>query len=531
MLDLIVKNGTIYDGSGGKSFRANIGIKDDKIVCLTTDKNIEAKEIYDANCLCVTPGFVDIHTHTDYSVFVDNRQESQIRQGVTTEVGGLCGGSVAPCSDKTRKKVSGFLTPQLNYNWHSMKDFFDCLKQHTISTNISMMVGHGTIRHLAMQDTNPTMPATSKDIANMVSILEECLQEGAVGMSSGLEYYPGKAATTAELEILCRVLQKYDGFHAPHVRNRDVYSLLGFTEVIEISRKTGCCLQISHLNPKYGRDSKTVARTLQLIKWLEDDGVEVGIDIMPTEWNFVNAPSLMPSWFHEKTLEDKLSLLNSEEGRKRLKDNDMPMWQLAVEDKWDKIRLFTSTQFIEYHGLTLEEIGQKWKMNGFDALCKILWTEKEQMEGVVITGYAFSITDIIELLSYHNCSVGSDAISSAIDGPLKNVCIGTNSYLWSHIFIKEYIQEKGVLTFEEGIRRITSLPAKQARIQNRGLIKIGNYADLVILDKNMPKNSFEISKPKKYPDNIKTVFVNGKCVLHSGERTNERPGMVIFRNQ
>ena len=424
-----------------------------------------------------------------------------------------------------------FLTPKLNYKWNGITDFFDCLKQNTNSTNMALMAGHGSIRHLAMQDGDPTKLATSKEIANMVSILKECLQEGAVGMSTGLEYHPGKAASTLELEALCKVLTKYDAFHASHVRNRDTYALLGFTEVIELSRNTGCCLQISHLNPKYGRHEKTVSRTLQLIRWLEEDGIEVGIDIMPTEWNFVNAPSLMPSWFHDKTLDEKLALLDSADGRKRLKDNDSPMWQLAVEDKWDRIRLFSSNKFTKYHGQTLEEIGKEWGLTGFDALCKILLEEEAKMEGVVITGYAFTISDIKEMLLYEKCSVASDAIASAIDGPLKNVCVGTNSYLWSHIFLKEYVQERGILSFEEGIRRITSLPAKQARILNRGEIKVGNYADIVVLNKDLPKNSFEISHPKKYPDNIQAVFINGTCVLESGKRTQEKPGMVILRNQ
>lgn len=527
MVDLIIKNAEVIDGSGQKAFTGDVAVKDGKIACIGSLETIEAKECIDAKGLTLTPGFIDIHTHSDFSVFVDNRTESQIRQGVTTELAGLCGSSLAPCNDKNRDSLQILGKYNGTDTWSGFDEYLTVLKKHTMSTNMGFLVGHGTIRLLAMQDSDPTKPATSKEIANMASILEECMQEGAFGLSTGLEYHPGKGAMTLELEKLCKVVAKYNGTHASHVRNRDKYALTGFTEVMDLSRNTGVRLQISHLNPKYGRPDNTVRDTLKMVNSLRDEGVEVGIDCMPTEWNFVNGPAIMPSWFHEKTLEEKLAYLGSAEGRKELKSNDNPIWELATQDKWDEIKLFTSPKNTKYLGETLEDIGKDMGCSGFDALCALMTEEKENMNGLVITGHGFLYEDNAEMLSDPECAVVSDAVPSAVDGPLKNLCVGPNSYIWAHSFLKEYIQEKNIMSYEEGIRHLTSLPAKLAGFADRGKIMPGYRADMVLLDKNAPKTKFDMKNPKVYPSDIQYVFVNGNTVLKNGTRTDLRPGQII----
>ena len=526
MFETVITGGTVVDGNGTKAVRCDVGINDGKITALGNLENTEAARKISAQGCVVAPGFIDVHTHTDVSIQIDSRSESQIRQGVTTELVGLCGYGFAPCTDQTREMLlAAWTAGDIDTVWHTFEEYLDAVEQAHPATNIATLVSHAALRHMTMDKCG--REATEEEIRQMVELLDQSLEQGAFGLSTGLEYYPGKQAAINELEALCRVVGHYDGMHASHVRNRDKYALLGFSEVLEVARNTGSRVQISHINPKYGRADSTIGNTLTLIEATRQEGVYVGMDVMPTNWNYTNAKALLPIWAHDFPHDKLMRLLQSPEGRKRLLDNPTPIWQLPVEGKWDRICHFSGNRTMHHAGRTMAEIADEKGCSGWDALCALLAEEDIGMGSLRLSGNSFFTEDIIEVLQDPFCSVCSDAISGGIDGPFANLRVAPNSYTWCERYLRQYIHEKRALSFEEGIRRITSLPAEQIGLKDRGLLIPGYCADVVIFVPDKLDDDATMKEPNVYPSGIQTVLVNGAIALHNGERNKNHAGQVL----
>lgn len=527
MFDIIIENGTIIDGSGTSHFHADIGIKDEKIIALENLESAIAKERYNAKGCFVTPGFIDIHTHSDLTVQTDSRQESQIRQGVTTQLMGLCGYGFAPCTNESRKAFEQAKSlPSVPTTWYSFADYLEILDKTQPATNMCALVGHGTIRSLAMPETS-TQSADFSDIAKMCAILEKSLEEGAFGISTGLEYFPGKASQYIELEKLCQVIGKYGATHASHVRNRDMYCLSGFLEPIEIARNSNSHLQISHVNPKFGRPDSTMDTLLHIINTARAEGCRIDLDVMPTNWNHTNAKNLLPLWSHTLSLEELLPIFNSKDGRIRLQDNPTPMWQLAVQNKWDRIYVLAANKTKRFIGKSIAEVGELLSQSPFDALCALLVEEAETMGSLRLTSNSFYTEDIIKALSDPYCSVCSDAMSVALDGPYADKVSSPNTYTWAESFLREFVRDGKHISLERAIHKLTALPASQINLKDRGLIKKGYYADIVIFNLENLHDEATISNPNVYPEGIQSVFVNGTCAFHENARNNLHTGKVL----
>ena len=262
MFDVLITNGNIVDGTGRSSYLSDLGIKDGKITAIGDLSTSPSENKIDATGLVVAPGFIDIHTHSDMPLLADPRAESQIRQGVTTEVIGNCGASLAPCTDESRKYILDSRDlPDLG-TWYSYAELLEVMDNAKIATNVVGLVGHGALRNVVMGPKAPR-PATDEEVTDMVSLLEKSMEEGAFGMSTGLEYHPGKTAGFDELAALCRAVAKVDGYYAAHSRNRDKRYFVGFGEAMDLARETGVRLQISHINPKYGRPDHAMRNTIQ----------------------------------------------------------------------------------------------------------------------------------------------------------------------------------------------------------------------------------------------------------------------------
>jgi len=530
MFDILIKGGMVVDGSGQPPFTGDIGVKESRIAAVGDLADVAARQVIDAAGLTVTPGFIDIHTHSDITLFFDPRAESQIRQGVTTEVIGQCGSSLAPCTDESRVETFARLgLPDLGC-WKSYAELLEAMDKAHNATNLVGMVGHGALRELTM-GMNASRPATEAEVQAMVKLTEQVLEEGAFGVSTGLEYHPGKTATQDEIVAICGAVAKVDSLYATHPRNRDRRYFVGFGEALDVAREAGVRLQISHINPKYGRPAHTMRNTLQMIDWAREEGLDIAMDMMPCRWNHLAAVALLPAWSQTLQKMDLLALLKTADGRRRLTLNPSPIWQLAVEQRWDKVRLLDVPGGSPYLGKTMAEIAAEKNTTGWEAVFDILLEAGNAYAGVFLTGEAFLESDNRLVLRHSSCAVASDTMALANDGILQGKQLGLYGYNWAARFLAYYLRDEKILSLEEGIRRLTGLPASRIGLSDRGNLHPGSAADITVFDLAQVRDNTQFDNPTRYPDGFVHVIVNGIPALRDGQRTPDRAGQVLRRNR
>jgi N-acyl-D-amino-acid deacylase len=528
MFDLLVKGGQIVDGSGQPAYTGDIAVRNGKISVIGELAFVDAAQVIDAGGLIVTPGFIDVHTHSDFSPFADPRAESQIRQGVTTEVTGQCGVSLAPCTEETRSGTFAKLGYPDMGDWQRYAELLELMDNVGNATNHVGMVGHGALREMTM-GLNAPRPATDDEVAGMVKLLEQALEEGAFGFTTGLEYHPGKMAAHDEIVALCRAVAKVDGCYATHSRNRDIRYLVGFGEAIDAARESGVRLQISHINPKYGRPEHAMRNTIEMIDWAREEGLDVAMDMMPSNWNHASAVALMPAWSYGLDQQEFLRLLKTEAGRERLQVNPLPIWQLAVEKRWEMLRLLGTPGSSPYLGMTIAAIAEDMKTTGWDAIFNLMMAAEEAYAAVILIGKAFAEEDNRLVLQHPLCAVASDTMALANDGVTKGQQLGLYGYNWTSRFISHYLRDENVLRLEEGIRRLTSLPASRVGLKDRGSLTVGSAADMTVFDLEKVRDNTQFNNPTLYAGGFEYVIVNGVPALVKGERTPDHAGRILRR--
>lgn len=439
-------------------------------------------------------------------------------------------GSLAPCTDETRKALFTKLGIPDFGTWNSYKELLGVMDQANTATNVVGMVGHGALRETVM-GLNEPRPATDGEVAEMVKMLEKSLDEGAFGLTRGLEYHPGKMAVHDEIVSLCRAVARGNGFYATHSRNRDTRYLVGFGEALDVARDSVVRLQISHINPKYGRPEHAMRNTIQMIEWAREEGLDVAMDMMPTNWDHTSAAALMPAWAFSLSGEKFLSLLKDPAGRERLKVNPLPIWQLAAEEKWDRIRLLSATgDNNQYLGMTIADIAEDQNATGWNAVFNIMLEAGDAYTSVFLTGQAFSEEDNRLVLAHPLCAVESDTMALSNDGGLKDIRLGgVLGYNWVARFIGYYLRDEKVLSLEEGIRRLTSLPASRVGLSDRGVLTPGVAADITIFNLENIKDNSSFKDPTIYAGGFEHVIVNGVPALANGKRTSDHAGVVLRR--
>ncbi len=527
--DTIIRGGTVIDGTGGPGRVTDVGIVDGRVALLDDLAAATAPEVVDAGGKIVAPGFIDIHTHSDLAHLIDPRAESQIRQGVTTEAIGQCGISLAPCTAESRPAVFKAMGSQERGHWHTYGELLAEMDAASIATNVVGFVGHGAVRTAVMGADQPR-PADDAEVAEMVQLLEKSLEEGAFGFTTGLEYHPGKMATYDEVRALCAVTADASALYATHARNRDKRYFVGFGEALDVARDTGVRLQISHINPKHGRPDDALRNTLQMIEWTRAEGVDVAMDMMPTNWNHTGATALLPTWSFGLSIDDLLATLASKDGRRRLRDNPLPMWQLAVEGQWDRIRLLDCAANRDLVGKTMEDIGvERNTADGWDTLFDLLIDEGPRLKGMLLTSEAFAESDNRLALEHPMCAVESDTMAMANDGPLAGRMFSVLGYNWVARFLGHYVRDEQVLSLEDGIRRLSGLPADRLGLVDRGYLRPGAAADVVVLELGAIRDNSSFENATIYADGIEHVWVNGVTAFHEGIRRPEHAGQVLRR--
>ena len=525
LFDLLIKNGKVIDGSGGASSHADIAVDAGRIADIGTLNEASATTTVDASGMCVAPGFIDLHSHSDFTLLLDSRAESFIRQGVTTEVIGNCGMSAAPLKhhEYLKRNVFCYAEP-FTLRWSSTDEYFSTLEGNGLGINVVPLIGHAALRSYVMGFDQ--RPATSTEQTEMQHLLTDCLDAGAWGLSSGLEYFPGSSAEPSEIDGLCRVVSKYDGLYATHVRNRDENYQQGFQEPLDTALRSGVRLQISHIVPKYGAPPEAARWTLDQLSAYADT-IDVACDAIPYEWGPTTMTAILPASLLKNDISEIVRILSDPSRREAIKNQEQFFWLLIRDQCWDSIKLYHSIKFPELIGKNAFELADALHTTPFDALLDILAEEGEQMFGVLMMGKIKRENDLADCIAYHSCGIISDGLSLSPTGPLKGINWSPGCYGWVSRFFECFVGTSKMLSIEEGVARISGAAARRLGLSNRGLLRKGYWADIVVFDPQQLVDRTSLQDPAVFPTGIEYVVINGEIVVENGQYLDRRQGRLL----
>lgn len=514
--DIVIKNGRVLDGSGNPWFYADIGVTDDTISYI--GKGVKGEQTIDAKGLMIAPGFIDIHSHSDIPLLLDPRGMSKITQGVTTEVIGNCGTSAAPMNKELQDYRNKYSRSQIGedfyFDWTDLDSYIGKVEKQGIALNLAPLTGHGTIRQNIMLDENRA-PSDS-ELNEMKRLLRTSLKQGSWGLSSGLIYTPSQFAETDELIELAKELLPYDGLYVSHIRGEGATVVPAIREAIEIGKKAGVRVQISHFKVCGAKNWGISDQTLQLVIDARDRGIDVDFDQYPYTASSTSLAALLPPWVHEDGIDKLLERIKSKEIRDRIRTD--PMEEM---DDWSRLMIVHALNTPEYQGLTLQEIADKEQKDPLDAMCDLLLKENGQ---VMIVLFEIDEADVRRIMRSHLGMVGSDGRAVApesIPGMVHPRYYGTFPRAIGH-----YVRE-GVISLQNAVRRMTSAPARRLGLKDRGLIIEGYKADITVFDPVNVRDVATFTDPHQYSEGIEYVIINGVPIIEKGEHTGKLPGRAL----
>ena len=525
MYDLLIKGGTILDGTGTPSYVADVAVAKGRLVAIGQLDN-EALEIMDATGLAVAPGFIDLHTHSDASFLLDGTAQSKLRQGCTLELTGNCGSSFcAPLIGQAREigeqRISMFgVEPHLD--WTYFGEYLERLEQAGSTINLATQVGHGTIRAavLGFDDRAPT----PEELTQMQTLTADCLDAGALGFSTGLYYAPGNYARTDEVVVLAKEAAKRSKLYSTHMRDESDYSISLFgsiEETIAIGRLSEVRVQISHLKcvgpPVWGRSRELLER----IERARTEGIDVAADQYPYTASSTGLNgAVFPRWAEVGGRETTIAKLADEEFYAKL--------HASITDNYyrrggsDSVVVANYPANRQYEGLSLLEISRLMSCDPNDAAIRLYRDGQAQ---VVL--HSLDESDVETIAGGRWVAVGSDGSSLSTEGVLSVGKPHPRSYGTFPRFIDRYVRNKQIVSLEEAIRKMTFLPAQRLGLSQRGRIAPGLWADLVVFDSRTVKDTATFQSPHSYADGISHVIVNGIPVIRDGLFTGATPGKVL----
>ncbi len=525
MYDLIFKNGSVYDGTGSPPYSAEVAVAGDEIVAVGRLDGESVKTI-DATGLAVTPGFIDLHTHSDASFLHDPTAQSKVRQGVTLELAGNCGSSFcAPVIGKAREQLEARLGrgPEAQrLGWTSFGEYLDAVEAARPPLNLACQVGHGTIR-ACIVGLDARAPSPDEQ-DRMQELVVECLDAGAMGFSTGLFYDPGNYARLEEVIEICRSVSERDKIYSTHIRDEGAHSVglfVALNEAIEVSRRTGVRLEISHVKcvgpTVFGR----AADVLELMESAVYEGLDVAGDQYPyTAASTRLTGAIFPRWALAGGRAEAMERLADAKTRSQVKDgiNYNYEWNRSPEGVVIS-RLAEDTRF---EGMTMTAIAEEFGCDPAEAAVRLY----EMGEAMVVI-HAMREDDVLEIAQHPLISVGSDGSSLSTEGVLSAGVPHPRSYGTFPRFIAEFVRRHDVVSFAEAIRKMTTLPASRMGLTRRGRIAPGFAADIVALDPVTVADTATFESPHSYAVGVPHVAVNGAMVIEDGEYTRAAPGKVI----
>lgn len=527
MLDIVIKNGMVVDGSGQPAYKSDVGVVDGRIALLAGAIEQEAKCTIEAQGLHVAPGFIDPHTHSDFSLLANRFAESKIRQGVTTEIIGNCGISQAPIAGDAVNEAKGIVGQfQIDATWRSMAEFLDQIRNPGVSVNVVSLIGHNTIRGSVLGYGN-VQPDRAQQ-AQMERLVEEAMEQGARGLSSGLIYPPGFYAQIDELIGLASAAAKYGGIYTTHMRNEASTVLDAVDEALTISEKSGAPLQISHLKLEGYRNWGNVEQLLAKIDSARARGVDVSCDQYPYTAYGTFLSIILPLWALEGGASTVGKRMKSSEVRSRLRE-DWNADPLGWEERggmhvWSDFLITNCAQRPEVQGRFLTDIASE---DGKDPL-EVVFDLIEISEGMVSCAcFCQDENNVRRIMQHPLVAIGSDSSALAPYGVTSQGKPHPRFYGTFPRVLGRYVREEKVIKLEEAVKKMTSQSAERFGLSGRGVIREGAWADLALFDTATVAEKATYTDPHQYPAGIPYVIVNGEVVINNGQHTEALPGRVL----
>ena len=517
--DLIVRGGRVFDGTGAAPVKADVAVDAGRIIDVG-DIDAEASVELDARRLGVAPGFIDVHSHSDYTLLVDPRAVSAIHQGVTTEVIGNCGHGCFPIRepDLSSRIIYGF-DGSLPLDWSTPAAYLDRLEEAAPAVNVLTLVPNGQLRLATVGLEN--RPATDGELEAMIRLLEEGLEAGAWGYSTGLEYAPEQGAGEAEITALARVAARRGGFYATHTREREHCADEAVAEAIRTARNAEIRLQVSHLAPRSGPEQTN--RCIDLVDAANTAGDDVAFDMHTRLYGLTFLYAMLPPRVLNASPENQTALLRAPEVRAEIGAHKSIISGLG---DWSRIYLVDNEVWPDMARLDFEGIARRRGTTVLDAACDLLLDSVGADKAPMVLLRAYSEDQQEDVFAHELCVPASDATALAPDGPLAGGSF-MGAYTWASWFWRFMVRQTGRLTPEEAVHRLTGLPAAIVGLSDRGLIKPGMRADIAVFDPETFADAGTTFEPNQLATGMRHVVVNGTLSLRDGALTGERAGAVL----
>ncbi|MEU0524205.1 N-acyl-D-amino-acid deacylase family protein [Streptomyces niveus] len=539
-MDLVIRDVRVVDGTGQDSYRADVGVTAGRIAEIRrhgpgAGPALSGARVLDAAGLALAPGFIDMHAHSDLALLRDPDHSAKAAQGVTLEVIGQDGLSYAPVDDTTLAEVRRAITgwngggpgdTSVDFDWRTVGEFLDRLDHgfegRGIAVNAAYLVPQGTVRMYAVgQDDRPATPA---ELDRMRQLVAESLEQGAVGMSSGLTYTPGMYADDAELTELCRVVARYDGYYCPHHRSYGAGALRAYEEMVDLTRTAGCALHLAHATMNFGVNKGKAPDLIALLDKALDDGADISLDTYPYTPGCTTLVAMLPSWAsaggQDAILERLRDAATAEKIRHHMEEIGADGCH-GVPIEWDTIEISgTADPALTAHvGRTIAETARLRGESGWLTARKLLIDDRLGSTILQHVGHEENVREIMR----HRVHTGGS------DGILQGAKPHPRAYGTFPRYLGRYVRELGVLSLEECVAHLTARPAARLRLADRGLVREGYRADLVLFDPATVAAGSTFASPRTLPVGIPHVLIDGRFVIEDGRRTDVLAGRSVRR--
>jgi len=530
LCDILLKGGTVIDGTGTRARRADVAVKGDRIAAMGDLDVWQAQATLDVSGLVVSAGFIDMHSHSDLALLINRNAESKLRQGVTTEVTGMCGFSPAPCPPARRQQIrdafgSWAQHQDVAWDWGTFGEYVGALKSRPASVNVAPVVGHGVIRTAVMGEANRAPNAA--ELSAMCDAARQAMAEGAVGLSTGLVYAPGMWAQAEELIAVAKAIAPFRGIYFSHIRGEADGLLTSIAEAVRIGREAAVSVQIAHLKSDGRRNWGKSQAALDAIDQARASGVDVSYDVYPyTAWN-TGMGQLLPAWAREGGVDTMVKRLTNPDDRALLL-KELSDAEAADPGRWER-RLIASVESEEnrvYQGMTLAQIAERRSSRAEEVILDLL---AEEGGRVSMVGFGMDDDDVKRIIAHPIAIIGSDAAAVAPYGTLGLGHPHPRSYGTFPRVLGHYVREERVTTLEDAVAKMTSRPATKLGLADRGRLAEAMAADIVVFDRETIADRATYQEPHQYPAGIHYVIVNGVIELEAETHHERRPRRVLGR--